>query len=273
MASQASTIRSASLISVVCVERANPQPWASGPRQTRVRTVELELVVERMLKGSVSAHRLTTAVKQSEPGPREVAVPGPWSGKSVEAGTRYVLFSRSDLAHADRVESLDSEGAVELALKAERERWPLGKLLNRAPASALNELMGEYVMERLEDMSFSDPQQFDAVLGFLESPDAPALFRQEVLSGIFSQVMNSDPAPQVIWRRLAVAGFRIAALKQAQDFRDVILSTLLPNLLGLTGGLSHKTANQVFQDFPGDRTKARAQASGYELLRLWLDAQ
>ena len=191
----------------------------------------------------------------------------------MEAGTRYVLFSRSDLAHADRVESLDSEGAVELALRAERERWPLGKLLNRAPAGALNGLMGEYILERLEDMSFSDPQQFDAALDFLESPDAPALFRQQVLSGIFSQVMNSDPAPRVIWGRLAVAGFRIAALTQEQDFRDVLLSTLLPNLLGLTGGLSHKTANQVFQDFPEDRTKARVQARGYEPLKSWLDAQ
>ncbi len=273
MFAQASSIRDSSVIAVVRIEGSDAHPWAAGQKQMQVRTVDLGLAVERALKGRAPAQHFRLTVEQSQPGPRDIAAPSPWSGKSIEPGARYILFSRTDLSHADRVEPVESESTVRLALEADSAREPLGDLLPKAPASALNPLLGEYVLDRLRELRFSDNGQFDALLSYLESPRPPEAFRRQVLSGIFAIVMNSDPVPQRFWSRLAVAGFRVASLKQAEGFRDAILSTYLPNLLGLSGGLSPKTANQVFQDFPGDRLTAREQAARWPLLMKWLEAR
>ena len=273
MMANASTIRNASIIAVVRIDASTAGAWAAGPKQARMRTAEIDLVVERTLKGRAPRQRLHVTVEQSEPGPRTVVVPGAWSGKSIERGARFVLFSQTDLSHADRVEPPESEATVKLALNAQESKRPLGEILARAYHSELNELMGEYILERLDEVLFSDVRQFDALLSFLESPGVPAVFRQQVLSGVFTKVMNADPAPQPFWSRLVVTGFRVAALTQAENFRDTVLSTFLPNLLGLTGGLSRKTADQVFQHFPEDRAKAREPASRSELLMNWLAAK
>jgi hypothetical protein len=273
MIAQASSIRDSSVIAVVRIETSDAHPWAAGPKQMQVRTVDLGLAVERTLKGRAAAQHFHITVEQSQPGPRETATPGPWSGRSIEPGARYILFSRTELSHADRVEPVESESTVRLALDAESTRDPLGDLLARAPVSAPNPLFGEYVLDRLGEAPFSDYGQFDVLLSYLESPGPPEPFRRQVLSGIFTMVMNADPAPQRFWSRLAVSGFRVAALKQAEDFRDAILSTYLPNLVGLSGGLSPKSANQVFQNFPGDRLTAREQAAGRPLLMKWLQAR
>ena len=88
MIAQASGIRDSSVIALVRIEAANAHPWAAGPKQTRVRTVDLELAVERTLKGRARAQHFRLTVEQSQPGPRDAATPGLWSGKSIEPSTR-----------------------------------------------------------------------------------------------------------------------------------------------------------------------------------------
>jgi hypothetical protein len=266
-------IRNSSTIAVVRIESARVGPWNDGPKQTRVRRAEIDLIVERMLKGRVASRSIHLTVEQSEPGPRTVVVPGPWSGKSIDAGARYVLFSRSDLSHADRVEPPEAEATVKRLITAERSRLSLDKMLSKANNSELNEMMGEYVLLRLEEDRFSDFRQFEGILSFLESQGPPDHFRQQVLSGMFNLAMNADPVPEPFSSRLVVSGFRVAASEPGNGFQETLLSTFLPNLLGLTGGLSRKTADQVFRTYPEDRARAGASSRGSALLTNWLNGR
>jgi len=272
-AAEGANIRDYSSIALVRVAAAKPSEWKPGPRQTKVRMVELELAVERTLKGAAPRNpRIKLKTEQAEPGPRDIAVPGAWSRKSIEPGTRYVLFSKSDLAKSDRVEDAGALPQVELALEADTQKWPLGELGAKASKEALGPISGEYVLGRLGEVLYSDAAQFDALLSWLESPETPTNFRLQLASGIFPKVISADPVPQPFSSRLAVAGFRMAALPNAGPLRESILSTYLPNLLGLNGGISRKTPEQVFGAFPGEREKARPVARSSPALSQWIGA-
>ena len=270
MAVQGTTMRDYSHIAVVHVVSAAASDWKPGPRQTKVRKINLTLAVERNLKGA-SGSQVLIETEQAEPGPRISALPGAWSGKSIAAGARYILFTRSDLAHSDRVEDIAVLPQVEFMLEADRQRWPLGELGSKAPGDALGAISGEYVLERLGEVLYSKPTQFDSLLSWLENPETPPNFRLQVASQIFSTVISDDPVPLPFSNRLVVSGFRMAALPNAGPLADSILSTYLPNLLGLNGGISRKTPQQVFSAFPGEREKARSVAGRSSILNGWID--
>ena len=271
---KAPTICDYSTIAVARIEAAKPADWTPGPRQTKVRKVELRLTIEQMLKGrSPRESQITIEMEQAEPGSRTVAVPGAWSEKSIETGTRYVLFSRSDLSHSDRVEAAASLTQVKFVLEADRHKWGFADLRFNASPNALGPIAGEYVLARLDEALYSDAAQFDALLTWLESPGTPASFRLQVASVIFSKVISADPAPQAFWSRLAVGGFRMAGLPNAGPLGESILSTYLPNLLGLAGGATKKTPEQVFGRFQEERDKARSVAARSPLLSRWIEGR
>ena len=266
-----SIIRDSPRIELVRIESSIPSPWAAGPRQTRVRTVAVTVAVEQELKGKPDPRsQLSFQVQQTEPGPRTIAVPGPWSGRRVDPGSRLIVFSASDPAHASRVEDAAALPQVAAALQAERDRWRLGDLSAKAPRDALGALFGEYVLSRLDEILYSDATQFDSLLTWLESKAVPAAFRLQVLSQICTRVISDDPAPPAFWSRLAVSGFRVAGMQDAGALGDSMLSTYLPNLLGLNGGVSRKTPQQVFARFAQDRERARAAAGRSALLTQWI---
>lgn len=271
-AMEGASIRDYSHIAVARIVSATASEWQPGPRRTRVRKIELTLAIERSLKGAADRDsQVMIEAVQAEPGPRVIAVPGAWSGKSIAAGTRYILFTQSDLAHSDRVEDATTLPQVEFALEADRQKWPLGELGAKAPRDALGPILGEYVLARLGEVLYSNPAQFGALLLWLELPETPTNFRLQVASPIFSKVISDDPAPQAFWSRLAVSGFRMAEIPNAGPLADSILSTYLPNLLGLNGGISRKTPQQVFAAFPAEREKARAAVRGSRPLSQWID--
>jgi hypothetical protein len=267
-----STIHDYSNIAIVRILSSQAGDWKPGPRRTKVRKVHLDLRVERTLKGSAAVGSVVKVdTEQVEPGPRAVAVPGAWSGKSIAPGTRYVLFGANKLAGNDRVEGIEALPQVELVLQADRQRRPLAELKDEAPPDALGTIVGEYVLGRLDEVLYTDAAQFDALLAWLESPTVPAGFRLQVMSSILTRVISADPVPDPFWVRLAVASFRVAGLPNAGSLADSILSTYLPNLLGLTSGATKKTPEQVFGAFPEERENARAVAARSEILTKWLE--
>ena len=85
---------------------------------------------------------------------------------------------------------------MKFVLEADRRKWPLGELRGRASRDALGTITGEYVLGRLDEVLYSDPTQFDALLSWLESPDIPEQFRLQVMSGLLPRVISADPVPQ-----------------------------------------------------------------------------
>ena len=263
-----SSIRDSSHIDLVRIERSTPSAWTPGPRHTRVRTVAITIAVEHELKGKPDS-QLAFEIQQTEPGPRTIAVPGAWSGKSVDPGSRLIVFSASDPAHATRVEEAATLPQVETAVQADRQKWRLGELGIKASREALGPLFGEYVLSRLDEILYSDAGQFDSLLSWLETDRVPADFRLQMMSAIYPRVISDDPAPPAFWSRLAVSGFRIVSMPDAGALRESMLSTYLPNLLGLNDGISRKTPQQVFAHFPQDRARAHTAVSVSPLLNQW----
>jgi hypothetical protein len=62
----------------------------------------------------------------------------------------------------------------------------------------------------------------------------------------------------------------MAGLPNAGPLADSILSTYLPNLLGLNGGATKKTPEQTFGGFPGERERARTVAGRSPVLSRWM---
>jgi hypothetical protein len=267
----ASLIDDSSNIAVVSIQASKPEPWIPGSRQTKTRSVELEIAVERVLKGgfgALSQSRIT--VQQTEPGPRVTAVPGAWSGKAIDRGARYIVFSRADLNQVHRVEPKEALAEVEYVLKAAKLNWSVAEFARNAPKPVLGPIAGEYVLERIETL-YQGGSEADAFFALLESAETPDQFRRQMLLGTFAAVTSGGTAPDEFSSRLAVTGFRVAANYETGNLRHALLSTFLPNLLGLKGGAPTKTADQVFRQYPADRDTARSIPDLPESLSSWLD--
>ena len=90
-----SAILDHSNIAVVKILASDPGEWNPAPRQAKVRNVRLELRVEHVLKGAIPPRsHVNVEAEQYESGPRTIALPGPWSDKSIDPGARYILFSK-----------------------------------------------------------------------------------------------------------------------------------------------------------------------------------
>jgi hypothetical protein len=269
-----SAIREYANIALVRVVDAKPSPWEPGPRRTKTRRIALELAIERSLKGAQSPPaQVRVDAEQVEPGPRVTAVPGAWSGKSIEPGSRYIVFANGDLAKIGRVVEASALPQIELALQAERQKWRLDQLAAKAPPEAVGVMLGEYVLARLDEVLYSDPERFSSLLSWLERPETPSAFRLQLASGIFPKVISDDPVPRAFWTRLAISGFRMAALPDSAALAEALVGTYLPNLLGVTGGISRKSATDLFAAFPGDRQTVSTVAARSPELSSWISGK
>lgn len=270
-------VRAAHILDVQ-IAKATLGPWGKDTERTRKRRADLDLVLERALKGAVRERpgsHARVVVEQIEPaGERYVAVPGVWSGVDVSEGARVVVFSRStsssmsDVLQERMTERVvpdrASVAAVELAMAAERDHLSLPATLDRAHASraSLGALFAEYVNARLGEVLFADPVGFNAVASFVESSTVPVQVRGIVLRELFARFIQADPAPAPFVDRLALASFRVLGQADAQLLHGELVSVLLPNLLGVRGGAAKRSATEVFRDAPADRAAAeRALAS------------
>jgi hypothetical protein len=119
----------------------------------------------------------------------------------------------------------------------------------------------------MAEPSLAPREIFALVMAVLERQDLQVRTRANlvnaVLQGIYSASFVESPNTNYHQNRLVIALFRAALTPEGADTRDNILSVYLPNLIGLTGGATRRSAEEVFHDFPGEREKIRQMLAPY----------
>ena len=127
----AAVVLEAQSIAVVRIESAAAGDWDKQNPNERRRMVKLSLVVERVFRGPLKpGEKLTIEAAQGEPTGRVFAPAGPWSGKALVKGTRYLVFWRTPSEPLRATDVAEGPG-VELALAFEEHHWPLSELARR----------------------------------------------------------------------------------------------------------------------------------------------
>jgi hypothetical protein len=274
-----SVILQATHMLLIQIESADSGSWAQETARTQARSVKLQISLREVLKGSVgddTSTNIEIPVQQAAGlGSRIFAVPGVWSGKLLNAGTRHVVFCRSSSVNANDIlqeahtmavmSSGECLSDVRRTLDAEREHVTLPELIPRfaGDPDSLGPLFAEYMAARLDEVLFRDAEGFNELMSSLETPIVSSRFRGIILREIYSRALLADPAPPGFDDRLVVGTLRIIALPEAAPLHDDLLKTYLPNLLGLEGGATKKRAESIFRRFPGEREQAERVLSAY----------
>jgi hypothetical protein len=255
---EAETIFNAPTIALVRIKTASAGPWSFVGPNEKQRLVELNVVVERMLRGSQrTGASLKIEAEQQESLGRDVAVPGPWSGKTLEPGLRYLVFFQTELKALRVTDAGEAEGA-ELALCFESHKWPLIELERRAgpKRNLLGHLFAEYLKTKLPAAVSQDARQWNSILNFLEAPGLTLPFRLEASIAAMDSALMSSPAPDLIVQRTVIMAFRLLSLPDRNGFHDRVVANYLPNLLGQQGSEPRRSASKIFAEYPGDRQRA-----------------
>jgi len=286
-----SLVLRASHILLVRIVSADARPWTNRADGLPERSADLILELEEVLKGDVGVHagdRFRLTITQAgRPGSRVFALPGVWSDLPLDAGARYVTFSISterkvvDVLQPPSLVRVAPEAEalldVRKAVAAEAERLSLPRTLERvseADRGRLNHFFGEYVAARLHEVMSGSPNDFDAVMRFVEDPKLAPVCRTIIVEAAHTQLAGSD-APQPILARFVRTSFHLIALPEATDMHDQLLSDMLPQLLALRGVKPTITAAEVFGGANADRQQAeqivsRSSDPGAQRLLQWL---
>jgi len=260
---------------------AQPGPWAPDFDPTEKRAVELSLQIDRVFKGESdrkAGESVKTAIEQWRGTiSRTFRLPGPWSGKQLDPGTRYVVIAEGAQAVAQLLRTpmlvlSDSEGLidVELADAEDTETLSLAALLEKARgvADKIGFLFPEYLLERHGSTLLSIPKQFEHLARLLEAPKLSNVARNGLLQGLGSGI-DQGRAVAAVEDRFIRALFRLMAQPEAQPFADNIAEVYLPNRL------KRRPAWLVFQSAAQERMRAQELVSKRtgphaEAVREWL---
>jgi len=284
----------ASHIVLVAIESVSFGEWGPGGEMLVCQTVSARLRIERVLKGELdipSYDPVAVAFEVYENrGPRFVALPGIWSQNEIAPGARFVVFSAAGSKEPAAVLHEPPAFHVEPAATALAEVESILQLATpetRLPAlvaalggrrETFTALTARYVAARLRELLFSDASGFHAVLAEAENPSAPTVFRRIVISEAYDDLMMLDPAPSVFIARLIWGSLRMFASGTAPEFAGRVLETYVPNLLGFVGGLSRKSAANIFRDAPKPRQemetilRSHSELPGRERILAWLES-
>jgi hypothetical protein len=253
---------------LVRVRDSTPGPWQAASPRFEDRGVEVSFELVRVLKESVPERPggvVRVRVRQWRPtGSRFSAVPGVWSAHALDPGAEFVVFSRGPRDAADALAEPCCElvrpagpilADVEAVAAAGDPPEALGRLLDsladRLPT--LGPQFALYVLDRLAEVLFEDPDGYDTVNRVAETPKLSPPTRHVLSTGIITQVLMRDPAPNEFVARLVVGSCRVLALPSEGSLQQNLLGTYLPNLLGLEGGATKKAARDVFAEHPDER--------------------
>ena len=279
-------------IALIRIVSTSTEAWSSPPDGFPTRRVTLKVILEQVLKGQVRPkpdEAVSAAVVQyKNPSSWEIPLPGVWTDQPLEPGTRLVIFSNSERddpgsllpepACLGVARASDALEGVRLALRAEGQPLRLEELLAAAntAAASLDIIFVQYLETRLSEPAMAEKKTFGVLLELLENRALLRAPRAALLSAILAAVSMDPVYSARHLERLALALFRLASATTDADLRENILTTLLPNLLGLSGGLE-LTAAGVFQDNPPERDRARSAlrqaAATLDVTRLlaWID--
>ena len=258
MSASPSIILEAPSITLMRIEAASPGRWRPAGRYERRRIVRLEVQVERVFKGPLRpGGRFEIEAEQREPVGRYFATGGAWSGKVIEKGLQYVVFSRAPL-EVLRVADAGEAADVELALEFEKNGWPMSGLQQHAGPHrrSLGRLFAEYLGARLPEAARGDPRQWESILVFIEGTELSPSFRAMAAVAAMDAVLMQPPAEPAIVRRTARMGFRLLAMPDANGLHSRLVQSYLPNLVGLEGSEPRRAPAGIFSDQPDAREQA-----------------
>lgn len=263
-----SEILRATHILLVRIEHAEPGEWMATEPRLEARDVVLDVRIDRLWKGSfVTGERdgalVRTTIRQARiVGGRFFAVPGAWSNRSIDAGTRYLTFSSGgsesaaqSLADPDcflvaPAEAHERSVVIVDAMGSPPVRFSILNALFEREKDRVDYLLARYVVDRLSEILFASYVDFDALMTQLEDPAFAPTARGLVLTGIYVWFLLRDPAPPNFLARLVVASARMVAMPLDESLRANILKTYLPNILGMVGAAERKLASVVFAEQP-----------------------
>jgi hypothetical protein len=247
-------------IGLVRLETVQPSEWQPAGRIEQ-RRVLLTVTLLELYKGDLRERvgaTVSLPVWQSRPaGLRIFAVPGVWSGYELESGARFVLFSVSSSQIAEEVFVEQSLFRVEPAATAVPDvllalRGGVPEISVADHIARCNDemptwgyLFARYFEARMPEAFFNHFRDFDALMHAVEDPRLSATATRILLAAAYSKLMLYDPAPPIFLHRLLMATERVLQTSRGESLRAAVLETYLPNLLGITGGLTRKHASEV----------------------------
>jgi hypothetical protein len=261
------------------VEASQLGAWGPRPEGGTQRDVQLTIKLEELLKGKTKETTdsvVKLQVKQYGTGTSRVAaMPGVWSNHELAPKAQYVAFCNSRenntaaLLQDPSCERLQPAGEaladVRLALQSEAENMPIKGLfaLAKPMAAKLHYTFAEYAWQRFDASNWKQPENFEQLMEFLEFPALSDVTRSTLLDLVYSRVSNEPDSGHRV-PRLAITMFRLLRTPEASKQHDNIIKPFLPNLLGLSGGATKRTPDEIFVDFPGERPKALQSIREYQ---------
>jgi hypothetical protein len=248
--------------------------------------VELELELVDNYRGSAGERlrdHLRVTVQQANGGLRVRDRPEGawWEGEQELAPDRELLAfcpeagelaSQLQASCTVHMAAADQIGDLEFARDVEREHMDVATLVAKARARCdkASNLLAEVVWQRYGDQAGKDLAVFDEIEKLLEEPTCSYDVRTQLLDRMYSAVTLTEDPPRT--RSLARAMFRLLAMSAQGLLQDGIVEPLLPNLLGLNGGMhalsvadildadARKTARTVLARYKGRSNSAPLRA-------------
>jgi hypothetical protein len=278
-----SIVLQATHILYVAVVAAQPGPWKDVDRLVKKREVAVSFKLLRAFKGDVGKEEGTVvkaAIEQFDGKiSRTFALPGAWSGKSLDADARHVVFASgaggvAALLQAPKMVLSPDEALadVELVHEEDAQHLPLAKLLAAAQGAApkLGLLFPEYLLQRHGAALLASAPLFDDAARLLESPRLSPTARGALLHELSSALDQHESAPGVEDRFIR-ALFHLLESPEARDFADEVVQVYLPNRI------ARRPARAVFARSQPELERARkaTAARGAEAAAIleWLDAK
>jgi hypothetical protein len=247
----------------------------------------LTLRIVDVFKGvlhQASGASFSLQARQHQPaGSRIFAVPGVWSEHELETGSNFVLFSVSPTKDAQEAfsepfcQSVEPAATavddVRLAMRAGTPAVSIGDLIARCneEAPSWGFLFARYLDARMHESFFGGYSDFGVLMQVVEDSRLSPVAIRMLLSASYTNLMLYDPAPPSFIQRLLVATQRVLQTERGARLKESILETYLPNLLGITGGLSHKSPAEILGAFRENFEKFVLDANS-EMVLTWVQS-
>ena len=278
-----SAIMRSTHILLVRIEAVTFNEWKQEQAGGVSRLVDLDLNLQEVLKGKTDEQdnaRIAVRIMQWGTGTTRIAgVPGAWSYQTLEVGDEYIVFCRAadnrvtemltdPFCHlvltakeslADVRMALDMDipvmGARHLAMPVAGEdsdteaRVKLFKdIMSKALVSAdtLGIVWAEHLWAMFSEIIVDYDECFELLIHAIEQPDLAYPARATLLSAVYSQLIAMRAQLEKRCNQLAQCLFRLLDCSTASALHDNIISVYLPNLLGLSEGLTAKIPGKVF---------------------------
>jgi hypothetical protein len=285
--SSASELIRATAILLLRIVQVHPSEWTQDAR-SELRTVELRVAVDEVLKGEVAAREATLRIEQR----RADAVMdylGLWFNVPLEKGLKLIAFSSSPSRELLEVlregpcnQLLTEAGEVAEAratIALEERDPPIGEIFREASDKRAERgpLFVRWLWDRTEPEAMRSPAAFGQLAQLIGDEKTEELAR-ETLANVAYQRLQQAQVPLPKQQALLVrALLRALAVPKASGFHANAEGVLLRNLLHLDRGEGEPPAAAVFAGHEAERkaalatVHARPAGAAHDRLLSWLE--